>query len=63
MDNKKPEGIKYAFHIYIVFFLLLIGLAAAGTGFFLYAVKIERPDGTSATSAWPKQFTDSFPIR
>lgn len=51
---------KYAFHIYMVFFLLLIGLIAASTGFFLYVVKIERPDGTWATSAWPKQLTDNF---
>lgn len=51
---------KSALHIYIVFLLLMVALAAAGIGFFIYAVTIERPDGTTATSVWPKQFTDSF---
>ncbi len=60
MKNKKSAGVKSALHIYIMFFLLLMGLAAAGIGFFIYAVTIERPDGIAATSAWPKQFADGF---
>lgn len=51
---------KSAFHIYIVFFLLLIGLVTVSAVLFLYVVTIERPDGASVTSAWPKQFTESF---
>ncbi len=60
MTSKKTLGIRSVFHIYIVFFLLLIIITAIGIITSIYIVRLERPDGTWVTSAWPKQFTDSF---
>ncbi|QOR35217.1 HAMP domain-containing histidine kinase [Clostridium sp. 'deep sea'] len=46
--------------IYIVFFLILFILGTLGIAFFLHIVNIEKPNGETATSAWPKTFTKNF---
>lgn len=60
MISKKTSGIRSVFHIYMVFFLLLIIMTVIGIITSIYIIRLERPDGTWSTSAWPKEFTDSF---
>lgn len=56
----KQSGYRTVFHIYLIFFLFLLGtLLLAGWLFFL-TVSIQVPDGTRARSDWPKAFTEDF---
>ena len=56
----KQSGYRTVFHIYLIFFLSLLGtLLLAGWLFFL-TVSIQAPDGTRARSDWPKAFTEDF---
>lgn len=56
----KQSGYRTVFHIYLIFFLSLLGtLLLAGWLFFL-TVSIQAPDGTRARSDLPKVFTEDF---
>ncbi|HYF83383.1 MAG TPA: HAMP domain-containing sensor histidine kinase [Clostridia bacterium] len=56
----KRSGYKSVFHIYLIFFILLIGMIAAGIGMLFYVFTIQKPDGQSDLSNWPKVFTQDF---
>ncbi len=56
----KKSGYKSVFHIYIIFFILLIGSLAAGIGMILYNITIHKPDGHTGISSWPINFTEGF---
>lgn len=56
----KRSGYRTIFHIYLIFFLsLLVAVLLAGCFFFL-TITIQRPDGQTARSDWPKVFTENF---
>lgn len=56
----KQSGYRTVLHIYLIFFLSLLGtLLLAGWLFFL-TVSVRTPDGTRARSDWPKTFTEDF---
>lgn len=56
----KRSGYKSAFHIYVIFFILLIGTLAAGVGMVVYNITIQKPDGHVGLSKWPIDFTNDF---
>jgi hypothetical protein len=56
----KHLGVRSAFHIYVIFFVLLIGLLAAGFGMVLYNITIQKPDGQIGITRWPIDFTRDF---
>lgn len=56
----KKSGYKSVFHIYLIFFALLIGMIIAAIGMVLYAYTIQKPDGSFALSDWPEDFTRDF---
>ncbi len=51
---------KSRFHIYIIFFILLIGTFAAGFGMIFYNITIQKPNGQVGISKWPIDFTSDF---
>lgn len=51
---------KSIFHIYIIFFILLIGTLAAGFGMIIYNITIQKPNGQVSISKWPIDFTSDF---
>ncbi|BAK98879.1 putative two-component histidine kinase [Oscillibacter valericigenes Sjm18-20] len=57
----KQSGYKSAFHIYVIFFVLLIGTLATGFGMVVYNITIQKPDGHIEFSKWPVDFTKDFP--
>lgn len=56
----KRAEYKSTFHIYVIFFVLLIGTLAAGFGMVVYNITIQKPDGHAALSKWPIDFTKDF---
>lgn len=56
----KKSGNKSIFHIYFIFFLLMIGALIIGICILLYIITIQKPDGKIGRSDWPKNFTESF---
>lgn len=56
----KKLGYKTVFHIYIIFFILLIGTLAAGISIVLYTITIQKPNGQTGLSSWPIDFTENF---
>lgn len=46
--------------VYVIVFVLLVGTLMAGFGIFLYNITIQKPDGQTAISKWPIDFTQSF---
>jgi len=56
----KRSGYKSVFHIYIIFFILLVGTISAGFGMILYNITIQKPDGQVELSKWPIDFTNDF---
>ncbi len=56
----RRSGYKSIFHIYIIFFIMIIGTLAAGFGMILYNITIQKPDGQIGISSWPINFTKSF---
>jgi hypothetical protein len=51
---------KSVFHIYVIFFILLVGTIAAGFGMILYNITIQKPDGQIGISKWLIDFTNGF---
>ena len=56
----RRSGYKSVFHIYIIFFILLVGTLAAGFGMIIYNITIQKPDGQVEISKWPIDFTNNF---
>lgn len=56
----KRSGYRTIFHIYLIFFLSLLGAILLGGCLFFLTITVQRPDGGIARSDWPKQFTEGF---
>ncbi|CAB1240740.1 MAG: HAMP domain-containing sensor histidine kinase [Oscillospiraceae bacterium] len=56
----KRSRYKSSLHIYVIFFILLIGTLAAGVGMVVYNITIQKPDGHVEFSKWPIDFTNDF---
>lgn len=56
----KRSGYKTVFHIYIIFFILMVTAILVAVGFGVYTVTVKKPDGQKVLSNWPKDFTRDF---
>ncbi|MPM42013.1 Adaptive-response sensory-kinase SasA [bioreactor metagenome] len=56
----KKSGYRTIFHIYLIFFLSLLGAIIAAIGLFYLLVTVQTPSGTTIRSDWPKSFTEDF---
>jgi len=56
----KSSGYKSIYHIYLVFFILLVVIITTGTGMLFYSITLQSPDGQTALSNWPIYFTHDF---
>lgn len=56
----KKSGYRTIFHIYLIFFLSLLGAVILGGCLFFLTIIIQKPDGEIARSDWPKHFTEGF---
>lgn len=56
----KKSGYRTILHIYLIFFLSLLGTILAGTGLFILLITVQKPDATTARSDWAKAFTEDF---
>jgi signal transduction histidine kinase len=56
----KRSGYQSIFHIYIIFFILLVGALAAGFFMVLYNLTIQMPDGRTEITKFPIDFTETF---
>lgn len=56
----KRSGYRTIFHIYLIFFLSLLGAVLLAGGLFFLTITIQKPDGRVARSDWPKRFTEEF---
>ena len=56
----KRSGYRTIFHIYLIFFLSLLGAVFLAGCLIFMTLSIQTPDGTIAKSDWPKTFTEDF---
>lgn len=56
----RKSGYRSIFHIYLIFFLALSGTILAAWIIFLMLVTVQKPDGETERSSWPKFFTESL---
>jgi signal transduction histidine kinase len=56
----KPSGYRTIFHIYLIFFLSLLGTVLLAGCLIFMTFSIQIPHGTIARSDWPKTFTEDF---
>lgn len=56
----KKSGYRTIFHIYLIFFLSLLGAIIAAIGLFYLLVTVQTPGGSNIRSDWPKRFTEDF---
>lgn len=56
----KQSGYRTVFHIYLIFFLSLLGAVLLAGVLFLQTIFIRTPNGTSVRSDWPRKFTEEF---
>ncbi len=56
----KKSGYRTIFHIYLIFFLSLLGAIIAAIGLFYLLVTVQTPGGSTIKSDWPKTFTEDF---
>jgi signal transduction histidine kinase len=56
----KPARYKSVSHIYVIFFVLMIGMFTTGFCMFLYNITIQKPDGHIDITRWPIDFTKDF---
>jgi signal transduction histidine kinase len=56
----KGLKVRSVFHIYVIFFVLFLGLLAAGFGMVLYNITIQKPDGQIGITRWPLDFARDF---
>lgn len=56
----KRSGYRTVFHIYMIFFLSLLGTFLLAGSLFFLTITIQKADGQMARSDWPQLFTDEF---
>ncbi|WP_312648245.1 sensor histidine kinase [Aminipila sp.] len=56
----KKSGYRSIFHIYLIFFFLLIGMVLFVIGTVFFTITIQKPNGQLGRSDWPKNFTEEF---
>ncbi|MEE0420876.1 MAG: HAMP domain-containing sensor histidine kinase [Lachnospiraceae bacterium] len=56
----RKSGYRTIFHIYVIFFLSLLGTVIAAVAFSFMLITVRQPDGTRSRSDWPKVFTENF---
>ncbi|MFT3982843.1 MAG: HAMP domain-containing sensor histidine kinase [Lachnospiraceae bacterium] len=56
----KKSGYRTIFHVYLIFFLSLLGAIIAAIGLLFLLVTVQTPDGSMIKSDWPKSFTEDF---
>ena len=56
----KRSGYRTIFHIYLIFFLSLLGTVLLAGSLIFFTISIQKPDGQIARSDWPKLFTEDF---
>ncbi|MDO4274353.1 MAG: HAMP domain-containing sensor histidine kinase [Eubacteriales bacterium] len=56
----KKSGYRAVFHIYMIFFLALLGAVIFSVIFFFSVITVHLPDGTGVRSDHPKKFTEDF---
>ena len=56
----KRSGYRTIFHIYLIFFLSLLGAVLLAGCLIFMTLSIQTSDGTIAKSDWPKTFTEDF---
>ena len=56
----KKSGYFTIFHIYLIFFLSLLGTIAASLALFYLLITVKTSTGTTIRSDWPKSFTENF---
>ena len=56
----KRSGYRTIFHIYLIFFLSLLGAVLLAGCLIFMTISIQTPDGIIARSDWPKTFTEDF---
>lgn len=56
----KRSGYRTIFHIYLIFFLSLLGTVLLALGLIFWTITVQKPDGQMARSDWPKLFTEDF---
>ena len=56
----KRSGCRTIFHIYLIFFLSLLGTVLLAGCFLFLMISVQTPNGASVRSDWPKEFTEDF---
>ena len=56
----KRSGYRTIFHIYLIFFISLLGAVLLAGCLFFLTITVQMPDGRLVRSDWPKAFTESF---
>ncbi len=56
----KQSGYRTVFHIYLIFFLSLLGTILLAGVLFFQTISIRTPNSVSERSDWPKTFTEEF---
>ncbi|WP_303740720.1 sensor histidine kinase [Lutispora saccharofermentans] len=56
----KKSGYRIIFHIYLIFFLSLLGAIIASISLFYLLITVQTPGGSTIRSDWPKTFTEDF---
>lgn len=56
----RKSGYRTIFHIYLIFFLSLLGTIIVAIGFVYLLVSVRTPKGVIRKSDWPKSFTEDF---
>ncbi len=56
----KKSGYRTVFHVYLIFFLSLLGVIIAAVGIFYLLITVQTPSDFTIRSDWPKTFTEDF---
>ncbi|WP_050697669.1 sensor histidine kinase [Anaeromassilibacillus senegalensis] len=56
----RKSGYRTVFHIYLIFFLSLLGTILAVVCLSSLLITVQQPDGSTKRSDWPKTFTEEF---
>lgn len=56
----RKSGYRTVFHIYLIFFLSLLGTIVAAACLSFLLITVQQPDGSTKRSDWPKVFTEDF---
>jgi signal transduction histidine kinase len=56
----KKSGYHTVLHIYLIFFMSLLGAILAAVCLFYVLITVQTPSGSTLKSDWPKSFTEDF---